>query len=280
MIHRLRRVTEGLYRGSAPNPRDVLWLKEIFGINKIVSLDKETGDKIDRTCNMLEINHVKAYIDGADRKSLYHVLRQNLKYLLLDGGPTYFHCAEGKDRTGLIAALFRCKYQGWNPEQAIAEAKSLGFGVGIPPQSLHLYEKIIRSCKPYKDLDINDANIVDNEREYISDNRDTFLDESRQSSWAPYLDHTRQNPMDAVYVYNNDQSPTRENYHQTWEEPKDRAQLEALIHRLIQKFNEEGGSVDLREDESGSIPRVGVYNNDAGLAGAGPTENYSSFFYN
>lgn len=280
MIRRLRKVADGVYRGSAPSPRDVLWLKEILGIKKIVSLDKETGDRIDHACKALGIEHVKAYIDGGDRKSLYHVLSQDLKHLLMGGGPTFFHCHEGKDRTGLIAALFKCKYMGMDPEQAIKEAKSLGFGVGVPPETVHLYEKIIRSCKSHKDSDVNAADIVSNEREYIGDNRDSFLDESRQSSWSTYLDHTRQNPMDAVYVYNNDQSPTRENYDQTWTEPKNRMQMEELIHRLKEKLDKmDGGINPHKDDESGDIPQVGVYNNDAGQRGFGPTENYSGFFY-
>lgn len=260
MIRRLRKVTDRLYRGSAPSPKDVLWLKEILGINKIVSLDRETGDKIDRTCKMLGINHVKVYIDGS-KKSLYDALSRNLKHLLLQGGPTYVHCHEGKDRTGLIVALFKCKYMGMAPENAINEAKSLGFGLGMDPKYVHLYEKIIRACKPSNNTDINNTDIVGNEREYISDNRGTFLDEGRQSSWAPYLDHTRQNPMDAVYVYINDQSPTRENYNQTWKEPKERLEQDAI---------------NSHED---TIPQVGTFNNDAGARGFGPTENYSGFFY-
>lgn len=285
MIRRLRKVADGLYRGSAPSPKDVLWLKEILGIRKIISLDQKTGERIDRACKMLGIDHVKAYIEGSDpktfRKSLLHVLSQDLKHFLLDGGPTYFHCHEGKDRTGLVAALFRCKYQGWSPEDAIKEAKSLGFGVGIPPESLHLYEKIIRACKPHKDPDINSADIVSNEREYIGDNRDTFLDESRQSSWSTYLDHTRQNPIDAVYVYNNDQSPTRENYDQTWTEPKNRLQIEEQIRRLKEKLDKmDGGISSHKDDDDGSyIPQVGIYNNDAGQRGFGPIEEYSGFFY-
>lgn len=260
MIHRLRKVADGLFRGSAPNPKDVLWLKEILGIKKIVSLDKETGDRIDRACKMLGINHVKAYIDY-DRRSLYNVLSHNLKTLLLDGGPTYLHCAAGKDRTGLLAALFKCKYMGMNPEDAITEAKSLGFGIGISPETTHLYEKIIRSCKPSKDPDVNSADIVGNERDYIGDNRDSYLDEAQRGSFAPYLDHTRQNPMDAVYVYINDQSPTRENYQQTWKEPKERLEEDAI------------------NSHDDTIPQVGVFNNDAGQGGFGPTENYGGFFY-
>lgn len=265
MIRRFRQVTNGLYRGSAPNPKDVLLLKEKLGINKIVSLDQATGDKIDRTCKLLNIEHIKDYING-DRKTLYHVLSQNLKHLLIDGGPTFFHCHEGKDRTGLICALFKCKYMGMNPDKAIEEAKSLGFGIGVDPKIVHLYERIIRSCKPSMDKDLNHADIVGNEREYVGDNRDSFLDEANRGSFAPYLNHTRQNPIDAVYNFVDDQSPTRQNYQQTWEEPKDRLQQGDAIKQHT-------------DDTSENVPQVGIFDNDAGVRGFGPTEPVGGFIY-
>jgi len=260
MIERLRRVTNGLYRGSAPSPHDVMWLKDNLGIKKIVSLDQQSGEKIDRPCKLLGIDHVKAYINH-NRMSLMRVLNQDIKKLLLDGGPTYLHCHAGKDRTGLLAAMFKCMYMGEDPEKAIEEAKSLGFGVGIQPQIKHLYEDIIRSCKPAQDT--NSADIVSNEREYKGDNRDSFLDESRQDSFAPHLDHTRQNPADAVYNYINDQGGTRENY------PRDKS---------IREHNSEEDASG-KEGEDGAIPQVGTFNNDAGGRGFGPTENYGGFFY-
>jgi protein tyrosine/serine phosphatase len=254
MIQRLRQVAKNLYRGSAPNPQDVVWLKDNLGIRKIVSLDRETGDRITRACKLLGIKQEKVYLDGS-RESLLKFLKHDLAKLLLQGGPTYVHCHEGKDRTGLACALVECKYLGADPNRAIQHAKSLGFGIGVDPKIIKLYEKLIRSCKPAKDN--NHADIVDNEREYRGDNRDTFLDEQRQDSFAPYLDHTRQNPADAVYVYINDQSPTRENYQQ---------------YKSIKEHNKE-------DTEEGGVPQVGVFNNDAGARGFGPTENYGGFFY-
>lgn len=251
MISKLRKITEGLYRGSAPSPKDVSWLKEHLGIKKIVSLDRDSGERISRACQLLGIKQVKIYLNG-DRKSLIQLLKHNLKDLLIKDGPTYIHCHYGKDRTGLLSALFKCKYMGMDPDKAIDEAKSLGFGVGVPEEAVDLYEKLIRACKPVKDT--NNADIVSNEREYISDNRDSFLDEGHQGSFAPHLDQTKQNPMDAVYNYINDQSPTRENYHN---------------YRSIKEH-------DQKEDV---IPQVGVFNNDAGGRGFGPTENYGGFFY-
>lgn len=252
MIQRLRKVTDGLYRGSAPTPKDVLWLKNNLGINKIVSLDKETGEKIDRTCKILDIEHVKIYLDMT-RKSLIKLLNHDLKDLLIKNGPTYLHCHHGKDRTGLVVALYKCKYMNESPEKAIEEAKSLGFGLGVDPKILSLYEKLIRSCKKKKDS--NKADIVSNEREYVGDNRDSFLDEGHQGSFAPYISKTRQDPADAVYNYINDQSPTRENYQD---------------YKSIKEHDHEDEDV---------VPLVGVFNNDAGGRGFGPVENAGGFFY-
>lgn len=255
MIKRFRQITPNLYRGGAPAPKDVLWLKENLGIKKIVSLDQITGEKIDRTCKMLGIEHIKMYI-GHNRKELIRFLTQDFHKLFLEDGPVFFHCFEGKDRTGLAAALIKCKYFGMEPSKAIAEAKSLGFGIGIPPQMTKLFEKIILSCKPSKIQDQNNASIVSNEREYKGDNRDGVLDEAHQGSFAPYLDSTRQYPMDAVYNYINDQSPTREN---------------RLDNETLKKEH--------NFDEENVVPQVGVFNNDAGIHGSGPTEPVGGFIY-
>jgi protein tyrosine/serine phosphatase len=256
MIHRLRKVTDQLYRGSAPSPKDVLWLKENLGIKKIVSLDKIAGDRIDRTTKLLGIKHIICPIGHPNFKhSLLHFLKHDLKELLLEGGPTYVHCQAGKDRTGLAVALVQCKYLGKSPEDALEEAKSLGFGLDVDPKPIHVFEKLIKACKPAKDKDTNHADIVSNEREYISDNRDSFLDEGHQGSFAPYLNVTRQNPQDALYNFVVDQSPTRENYH----------------HGKPIKEHE--------SQEEDVVPMVGVYDNDAGGRGFGPAENNGGFIY-
>lgn len=253
MIHRFREVTDQLYRGSAPTTQDVVILKKNFGINKIVSLDELSGKRIERICKLLNIKHVMLPIDMVDlRGSLIKFLKHDLKELFLEGGPTFVHCAAGKDRTGLAVALVKCKYLGDDNENALEEAKSLGFGIDVDPKAINLFQKLILGCKPSKD--INKADIVSNEREYIGDNRDSFLDEGHQGSFAPYLSETRQYPMDQVYNNINDQSPTRENYDQ---------------YKSIKEHNQ----------EDNVVPQVGVFNNDAGGRGFGPTENYSGFFY-
>lgn len=255
-MKRFREVVPGkLYRCGSPSPKDVARLKEKFGIKKIVSLDRAAGEKIDRACELLGIEHIMLPIDGS-RKSLIAFLRHDMKKLFLEGGPTLVHCVEGKDRTGLASALVKCKYMGMDPEDAIREAKSFGFGIGLDPHVVHLFEKIIRACKSAKDT--NEADIVSNEREYISDNRSGILDEGHQGSFAPFLSKTRQWPYDPVYLDIQDQSPTRENYQTDWADKKKQ---------------------ESQPDNGKEVPLVGEYNNNAGVVGFGPTLNPGGFIY-
>ena len=100
MINRFRQVTPFLFRGSAPSATDVLRLKNEFGINKIVSLDRLAGNRINRPCKILGIKHIMLPIDIDHlNESLINFLKHDIKDLLLSDGPTYVHCAEGKDRT-------------------------------------------------------------------------------------------------------------------------------------------------------------------------------------
>lgn len=253
MIHRfLEVVPDKLYRGSAPTPQDIATLKKKFNINKVVSLDGLAGQKINKACHLLGIKHVNIPINiNTIKKDLLKLFQHDLKELLLDDCPTFIHCQAGKDRTGLVCALFKCQYLNEDPETAIQEAKEIGLGIGIDPKITSLFEKLIRSCKPQAQDTSTNYNIVTNEREYISDNRSSFLDEGHQGSFAPHLDKAKYYPMDALYNYINDQSPTRENYQRSVEPAKNK---------------------DI-------VPLVGLFNNDAGIKGVGPVENYSGFFY-
>lgn len=250
MISRFSKIDNDIYRGSAPAPEDVKFLKDKYEINKIISLDQASGDKISRACKLLQIKQIMIPLDGTTA-SLINLMKYNIKDLLKNGGPTYLHCRHGSDRTGLVAGLYECKYLGVDPEIAIKHAKKLGFGLNCSPEFMQMYEKIIRSAKPEKiSKDENNADIVSNEREYKSDNRSSYLDEAHQGSFAPYLG-TRVWPYDNVYNSINDQSPTKDNYDQ---------------------------SINLNNNEE-NVPLVGQYNNNTGGGGLGYVLNPGGFIY-
>lgn len=255
MIHNFTQVIEGLYRGGAPTPLDIYKLYNDYGINKVISLDYHVGKKIDRACQMLGINHIMIPIDHHHlKKSLIKLFSYDLKDLLLNDGPTFVHCFAGKDRTGFIIALFKCKYMRVSPEEALEEAKTFGYGINADPNMINLFTKIIKSCKPVESRkskikeDWSAGDIVSNTRLPISDTRTSPLDEAQQSSFAPYLSTTRQYPYDNVYnpIYDQD------------------------IVRNVDVIN---------QHNNGSVPQVGQFNNEVGMQASGPAFPIGGFIY-
>lgn len=249
MIDNFDKIDNEIYRGSAPTIKDILELKKYLGINKVVSLDQKSADNIIDICYMLNIDHIIVPLDDT-RKSLMKLLSYNLKNLLSDG-PTFVHCKCGKDRTGLVSALYKCKYLGYSPKDAIDEAKIFGFGVGIDPKMKNLYEKIIMSCS--NDGDINNADIVSNTRSSVSDTKTGVFDEASHGSFSPYLSVTKEDPYDKLYHSIDDQYPTRQNY------------------GIIKHHND--------TKDYNVIPLVGQYDNEAGINGAGPSTNTGGFIH-
>ncbi len=47
-------------------------------------------------------------------------------------GPVLIHCQGGIHRTGVVAAMYRIRYQGWRPEEAISEVGQFGFNTNKP----------------------------------------------------------------------------------------------------------------------------------------------------
>ena len=215
-MHKFRKVSAELYRGSAPSIKDLKLLKKM-GIKKIVSLDEFSGRKIDRSTKLLGMKHVMLPIDISRKATLIKFLNQDIPKLFDDGGPTFVHCAEGKDRTGLAVAIYRCEEQGWSCGKAIKEAKSLGFGVGVHPVIVKLYMKLIKKACGCKEKDLHDVSyaydIVSNEREYPSSYGDYTLDSWEQGSWSPYEDYRVKNwPQSNQEINYPEQYKSRQDY--------------------------------------------------------------------
>lgn len=254
MINNFHKVTNGLYRGSAPSKEDVYTLKHKYGINKIVSLDYKAGKNIENVCKKLHIKHIMLPLN-ANQNVLNNLLNINLYNLLINNGPTFIHCIHGKDCTGLVIAMFKCKYMNMSYKNALKEAELFGFMVGVEPSFQHLYKKTLRQycLHNYKkdNNSVDDGNtIVSLTREDKSDPRDSFLDEATRSSFSPYLSKERQYPFDQVYSPLVEQSQTRENYN---------------------------ADITINDDEKHDVPLIGQYDNAAGLKGIGPVENYGGF---
>lgn len=196
MIKRFTKVNDNLYRGGAPSTDDVVKLKQNFGINKIVSLDEAAGNKIDRICKILNIDHIMIPIDVEKSSTLLPLLSIDLHDLLIKDGPTFVHCLQGKDRTGMLVAMFNCKYNNMPCDESIKEAKSFGFGFGLPAKTQRIYTKLIELCCQDKHQaslshikDKNNADIVENSRPN-PDMKGSTLDRADMVSISPFLDPT------------------------------------------------------------------------------------------
>lgn len=250
MIKRFHKVVDGLYRGSAPSTKDVINLYKYCGIRKIISLDAAAGEHINKVCRLLGIKHITIPINALQLEPLIKLLSEDLYDLLIKDGPTYVHCIEGKDRTGMVIAMFKCKYLHISANEAIKEAEGLGFGIGVPENILKVYKEIIRqSCKNKED--VNDADIVDNARHH-GDFMDGVLDSATMQSWAPYMSAVKEYPYTPDYNYWDDQYPTRNNHDLKFE-----------------NTNKE------KEDQ---VPSVGLY--DAPAMGFGPVDKGGGFMNN
>lgn len=180
-------VKNKLYRGGEPTLKALKILKDVFGINKIISLDYKIGNNIHSYVKELGMTHV---IIGLGSGKSYNIKRLE-KYIphLLEDGPTYIHCKHGKDRTGMAVAMFRI-WSGESLTDALKEAKSFGMGTNLPPHVAKSYYDAVEEYAA-KNQDVANADIVEESREPASIGpaiSDASVPNFGQSSFAPFED--------------------------------------------------------------------------------------------
>jgi Tyrosine phosphatase family len=272
LIKRFFRINDNLYRGSAPSPQDVIALKNQYGIKKIVSLDEIAGKHIGRICKLLDLTHIIIPLNADDIEPMANLLNENLQQLLIEGGPTYVHCIQGKDRTGMVIAMYDCKYNDVSCDEAIDRAKSLGFGIGLPPTIRDFYERAIRSyCDCEMPEDENSADIVDHTRQWRNEWRGSVLDEADRKSFSTYQDPNVNEWPELSDTYTDTLNgnfgigETVSLRSSPFGQPYDYAYDPKWSTR---ETNEEPADF---EDDYG-VPMVGQYDSDAGIKGVGPVE--------
>ena len=90
-----------------------------------------------------------------------------------EDGKTFVHCLQGKDRTGLMVALYRIQNK-WPAEKAREEAIKLDFGKNLPTEVTRAYMKV---------MDDNSAFDIPMQSDYIADSK---FNNNFQNSFAPY----------------------------------------------------------------------------------------------
>jgi protein tyrosine/serine phosphatase len=114
------RVNEWVYRGADPEPIEGYKSLAGLGVKTVPNLSTERDVE---AYGITEIYKPMRFFRDVDPSMVYNLVTLLCHTKLL---PIYVHCAQGRDRTGMVIACFRIE-GGWSTEDAIAEMDSFGF---------------------------------------------------------------------------------------------------------------------------------------------------------
>ena len=122
------RITPGIYRGGRPTDEGLQNLKS-SGIKSIINLENVAGSvknerEIAKKLGLGFMSSPVSWIRPPRDEQVDKILAvmTNPK-----NQPVYIHCLHGRDRTGLIAGLYRVLIEKMSPHLAYREMKELGF---------------------------------------------------------------------------------------------------------------------------------------------------------
>jgi protein tyrosine/serine phosphatase len=118
-----------LSRSSRPTPAGYAWLRQ-EGVKSIVNFTDEDPGKVFFKELGFESHLWLPIVDGnpptdVQVDQFLGLVRDSRSW------PVHMHCAEGKSRAGLMAALVRYAIDGWPVEKALEEAKLYRKGKGL-----------------------------------------------------------------------------------------------------------------------------------------------------
>ena len=121
------RVNASLYRGGQPTEAGFRSLRE-RGIEIVVNLRDDKDIRRDRAIvESLGMRYVSIPWKGF-RGPRHEEVAEFLTLLRANPGKGIFvHCRRGAERTGVMVAVYRIAFEGWKPEEALAEMEQFHF---------------------------------------------------------------------------------------------------------------------------------------------------------
>lgn len=126
-LPRFHRINEKLYRGAQPRPGGLLRLRQL-GVKTVINLRGSNEDtrSEEQHARALGLKYFNEPIDRIGRPADGKVERILAIINAAENQPIFVHCNHGRDRTGLIIAIYRLANQGWNATEAQREANRHG----------------------------------------------------------------------------------------------------------------------------------------------------------
>jgi protein tyrosine/serine phosphatase len=123
-VPNLCRITPTLYRSAQPSLAGFKNLKQL-GIQTVINLRGGEDDERAALAVGFRLESVPLSAARIRHDSNVQILRLLGR---TEQGPVLVHCQHGADRTGMICALYRMVYQGWDRTKAIEEMRKGGYG--------------------------------------------------------------------------------------------------------------------------------------------------------
>ncbi|MCJ7543141.1 MAG: tyrosine-protein phosphatase, partial [Phycisphaerae bacterium] len=123
-VENLHRISPTLYRGAQPSEVGFRHLAEM-GIKTAVNLRADHDDADELRDTELVCVHITTEPWGLRPQEVAEFLK-----VVTDPArqPVFFHCRQGADRTGAMAAAYRVIVEGWTKDAAIEEMTRGGYG--------------------------------------------------------------------------------------------------------------------------------------------------------
>lgn len=120
----LYEMTPTLFRSALPSSDSLALLKKLQ-VQTVFSFIKE-DDAVWLGDTPIKSVSIPLHANRVDDADVLRVLRilQDAEAL----GPVLLHCKHGRNRTGIMAAMYRIVLQGWSQEDALNEMQQGGFG--------------------------------------------------------------------------------------------------------------------------------------------------------
>ena len=125
-IDNFGQVDDHLYRGEQPKEEDYKALAEL-GIKVIVDLRNDPVPYAKQATEAAGMRYVN--IPMSDKKRPQDAQIEQFLALTQNkaDGPFYIHCRGGRHRTGVMGAVYRYTYDGWNYDQVYKEMKQYDY---------------------------------------------------------------------------------------------------------------------------------------------------------
>lgn len=118
------RIAPGILRGAQPKPEGYATLKAM-GIKTVINLRTRHGER--KAVEAAGMRYIEIPMSFW-RKVNPAVVRMALLAMTDSANhPVFLHCSRGKDRAGVVAAVYRMEVEGWSEAEAEAEMEAFGF---------------------------------------------------------------------------------------------------------------------------------------------------------